>query len=143
MVDPITDMLNRIRNGQAVSKKTVIVPFSELKFQIAKILEREGFVGGVRKWKRKQKKIIELELKYEESLAEPDQVQNSRPAGKAAISELRRISKPGKRIYSGVKNISQFKKGRGVVVVSTPKGVMTDKEARKQGVGGEVLFEIW
>jgi len=117
MVDPITDMLNRIRNARAVSKKTVVIPFSKLKFEISKILEKENFIGKTEKKRRKEKKIIEL--------------------------KLRRISKPGQRIYSSAKKIKKLKKGCGIAIISTSKGIMTDKKAEKQGLGGEVLFEIW
>lgn len=135
MVDPITDMLNRIRNAQAVSKRTVIIPFSKLKFQISKILEKEGFVQKTDKKRRRRKKVIEIWLKYNQEKEGLSKI--------GAITELKRISKPGRRVYSGVKDLKRFRKGLGVVIVSTPKGVMTDKDARKQNLGGEVLFEVW
>ncbi len=132
MVDPITDMLNRIRNAQAVSKKTVLVPFSKLKFEIAKILEEEGFIKKVEKKRRKEKRVIELNLNCPKKGGE----------GKDPI-KLERISRPGQRIYSGVKDINKIKKGYGVAILSTPKGIMTDREAKKKNLGGEVLFKIW
>jgi small subunit ribosomal protein S8 len=135
MVDPITDMLNRIRNAQAVSKETVVIPFSKLKFQISKILEKEGFIEKAEKKGKKHKKVIEVQLKYQKL--------DSETVKKGVIVELKRISKPGQRIYSATKDIRRIRKGCGIVVISTSKGIMTDKEARRQGLGGEVLFEIW
>ncbi len=138
MVDPITDMLNRIRNARAVSKKTVVIPFSKLKFEISKILEKENFIGKTEKKRRKEKKIIELNLNYErEQEMEPGIIK------KDVELKLRRISKPGQRIYSSAKKIKKLKKGCGIAIISTSKGIMTDKKAEKQGLGGEVLFEIW
>ena len=97
MTDPITDMLNRIRNAQAVFHPTVVFPFSKFKYEIAKILQKEGFVGEVEKKKRKEKKIIKINLEYSEK--------------KPVISGLKRISKPGQRIYTSAKNIKSVCKG--------------------------------
>jgi small subunit ribosomal protein S8 len=129
MTDPISDMLNRIRNAQAVFHPTVEIPFSNLKYEIAKILAKNGFIEKVEKKRRKVKKSIEITLKYE----------NKTPA----ISGLKRISKPGQRIYSDFRKIKKVKGGYGIAIISTSKGLMTDKEARKQKLGGEVLCEIW
>jgi small subunit ribosomal protein S8 len=126
MIDPITDMLNRIRNAQAVSHKTVSIPFSNLKYEIAQILEKQGFVEKVEKKGRNPKRLIEVTLKYP-----------------ATISGLKRISKPGQRIYAGFKEIKGSKGGYGILIISTPKGLMTGKEARKNKLGGEILCEIW
>ena len=128
-MDPVADMLISIKNAQAVSKETVQIPFSKLKFEIAKVLKKQGFVGNVEKKGRKIKKIIEIKLKYDGK--EP------------AISDLRKVSKPGQRIYSGSKEIQPIRSGYGISIVSTSRGLMTDKEARKQNIGGEVLCEIW
>ncbi len=128
-MDPIADMLTSIRNAQAVLKKTVSVPFSNLKFEIAKILEKEGFIEKVQKKGRGIRKIIEIELKYE----------NKKPV----ISGLKRISKQGQRIYIGVKEIKPVRSGYGILILSTPKGLMTGKQAKKQKVGGEVICEVW
>jgi len=136
MTDPISDMLNRIRNAQAVLKPTAVIPFSKLKYQIAEILEKEGFIGKARKKGRGKKKVIEVWLKYES----PDPKIKTK---KGVISGLNRISKPGQRIYVSANNIRKIKKGYGIAVVSTSKGLITDKEARKQKIGGEVLFEVW
>jgi len=129
MTDPIADMLNRIRNAQAVNHPTVDIPFSNLKYEIAKILEKEGFVESVEKKSKKIKKIIEITLKY----------QNKTPA----ILELKRISRSGQRIYKTFKEIRPVKRGYGITIISTSKGLMTDKKARKQKLGGEVICEIW
>jgi len=130
MTDPIADMLTRIRNAQAVKHPTVDVPFSNLKLKLAQILLREKFVSDVKKVKSKGYKMIRIYLSYSSD-------------GKPAISGLKRISKPGRRIYKKAKEIKKVKGGYGVAVISTPKGLLTDKEARAQKVGGEVICEIW
>ncbi len=128
-MDPIADMLTAIRNAQAVLKDTVDVPFSNPKYEIAKILEKKGFVEKVEKKGKKIKKIIEVTLKYKDKTP--------------AISGLKRISKPGQRIYFSWKKIKRVKGGYGIAIISTSNGLMTDKEARRQKLGGEVLCEIW
>lgn len=128
-MDPITDMLNQIRNAQAVSKPRVILPFSNFKHEIAKILEKEKFIKGSEKKGKKTKKILEIILKYD----------NKTPA----ISGLRKISKPGQRIYAPVREIRRVRDGYGIAIISTSKGLMTNKEARKQKLGGEIICEIW
>jgi len=128
-MDPITDMLNRIRNAQAILHPTVEAPFSNLKYEIAKILEKQGFIEKVEKKGKKAKKIIEITLKYTDKTP--------------AISGLRRISKPGQRIYQNYQEVKRVKGGYGIAIISTSKGLMTDKEARKQKIGGEVLCEVW
>jgi len=110
-------------------KDTVDIPFSDLKYEIAKILEKKGFVVKVEKKGKKVRRTIEVTLKYVEN--------------QPVISGLKRISKPGQRIYKKAKEIKPVKGGYGVAVISTPKGLMTDKEARKKKLGGEVLCEIW
>ncbi len=127
--DPIADMLNRIRTAQAVGKKEVDVPFSVLKYSIAQCIEREGFVEKVTKKKKEKQNFFCLKLKYND--------------GVPAIRELKRVSSPGQRIYSKGKELRVVKGGRGVAILSTPKGVMTNYEAKKKGVGGEVVCEIW
>jgi len=130
MTDPVTDMLNRIRNAQAVLKETVNIPISNLRYEIAKILEKGGFVAEVEKKGKKTKKVIEITLKYNEKVP--------------VISGLKRISKPGKRIYKKAKELKPVKGGYGIAIISTSKGgLMTDKEARKQKLGGEIICEIW
>ncbi|NCO80282.1 30S ribosomal protein S8 [bacterium] len=129
MTDPASDMLIAIKNAQAVLKETVEIPFSNLKYEIAKILEKNGFIAKVEKKGKKMKKLIEITLKYD----------NKRPA----ISGLKKISKPGQRIYKKAKELKPVKGGYGIAIISTSKGLMTNKEARKQKLGGEVLCEIW
>lgn len=129
MTDPISDLLNRIRNAQAVLKEQLSVPFSNLNHEIAKILEKKGFIKKVEKKGRTYKKVIEITLKYDEK--------------KPAISGLKRVSRPGQRIYKGFKEIKPVRSGYGILIISTSKGLMTDKEARKQKLGGEIICEIW
>jgi len=129
MTDPITDMLNRIRNAQAVFHSTVNVPFSNLKYEIAKILEKSGFIEKAEKKGKRVKKIIEITLKYENKIP--------------AISGLKRVSKPGQRIYKNKRELKPIKGGYGIAIISTSKGLMTDREARRQKLGGEVICEIW
>ena len=128
MTDPIADMLTIIRNAQAVSKETVELPFSKFKFEVAKILEKNGFLGKVEK-KGKKDKILEIVLKYDEKTP--------------VIMGLKRASKPGQRIYSDFKNMQRVKGGFGISIVSTSRGLMTNKEARKQKLGGEIICEVW
>ena len=127
-MDPIADMLTQIRNAQAVQKDTVDISFSNLKYEIAKILEKEGVVEKVEKRGRKARKKIEIALKYDNKIP--------------AISGIHRLSKPGQRVYKSYKDIGRAKGGQGIVIISTSKGLMTGKEARKQKLGGEVICEI-
>lgn len=130
MTDPISDMLTRIRNAQKADFSVVEIPFSNLKYEITKILAKKGFVEKVEKKGRKAKKFIEITLKYQD--------------GTPIISGLKRISKPGQRIYLDFKKIKKVKCGYGIVIISTSKGeLMTDKEAKKQKLGGEILCEVW
>ncbi|MEX2008481.1 MAG: 30S ribosomal protein S8 [Candidatus Spechtbacterales bacterium] len=130
-MDPIADMLTIIRNAQAVHKETVRIPFSRIKMNIAELLEREGYIAGIEKKERKSAvSYISLKLKY------TDQKEG-------AIRGIRRMSKPGQRIYVGHKEIRPVKGGIGKAVLSTPQGLMVESEARKKGVGGEYLLEIW
>ncbi|XOB40425.1 MAG: 30S ribosomal protein S8 [Candidatus Nealsonbacteria bacterium] len=128
-MDPIADMLTSIRNAQAVSKETVEVPFSKLKFGLVKILEKEGFIEKIEKKGRGVKKIIEIKLKYEDK--------------KSAISYLKRISKPGQRIYFKSQGLKPVRSGYGITIISTSKGLMTGREAKKKKIGGEVLCQVW
>lgn len=120
----------RLKNGSAVGKKSVSVPFSAFKQAIADKLKEAGYVQGVEKRGKKVKKTIEITLKYDDE-------------GNAAIHGARRISKPGRRLYRSVLDIHPIRYGHGALFLSTPKGVLTDKEAKKEKVGGEALFEIW
>ncbi|GAI56387.1 unnamed protein product, partial [marine sediment metagenome] len=118
MTDPITDMLNRIRNAQAVACPTVNIPFSDLKYEIAKILEKQRFVAKVEKKGKKMRRTIEVTLKYLPAEA----LTKGGDANQPVISGLKRISKPGQRIYKKAKELKPVKGGYGVAVVSTPKG---------------------
>lgn len=129
MTDPIADMLTRIRNAQMVGKTTVVIPFSQLLWNIARVLEEEGFIGAIDKRGRKIKRTIECELKYE----------NGRPR----IAGIKRISTPGRRVYKKSNELHRVREGYGTAVLSTPKGLLTSKAARKERVGGELLLEIW
>lgn len=128
--DPITDMLNRLKNGQAVNKKTVDIPFSKTKYKIAKVLESEEFIESVVKKGRNPKKVLRVTLSYDE---------NDEPA----ITETVRVSKPGRRKYVQVDEIEQVKGGYGISVITTSKGIMSNREARDANVGGELLCKIY
>ena len=129
MTDPITDMLNRLENGQAVNKKTVDIPFSKTKYRIAKVLEAEGFIESAAKKGRNPKKVIRVNLKYEDD--------------SPAITKAERVSKPGRRVYTSLKDIRPVRGGYGISIISTPKGVMSNKEAKTAGVGGELLCKVY
>lgn len=130
-MDPIADMITIINNAQAVGKKQIVVfPYSNFKFEILELLKREGFVEDVQKKGRVAGKKIVVDLKYDED-------------GKPAITKIRKISKQGQRIYASVSALKPVRSGYGVSVVSTSKGLMTNKQAKKQKVGGEVVFELW
>jgi small subunit ribosomal protein S8 len=128
MSDPIADMLTRIRNAQATEKVSVFVPSSKVKQAIAQVLKDEGYIDGFAVRDNEGKPVIEIALKYY--------------AGKPVIEKLERISRPGLRIYKGRDDIPRVMNGLGVAIVSTSKGVMTDRRARETGVGGEVLCVV-
>jgi len=128
-MDPVSNMLTSIRNALAVKHSAVSIPFSNLKYEIAKILEKNGFVAKVEKKGKKIKKLLEITLKYDKEAP--------------AISGLKRISKSGQRVYRGVREMKPVKGGYGIAIISTSKGLMTDKETRKKKLGGEVIAEIW
>lgn len=128
MQDPIADMLTRIRNGQSSGAKTVKMPSSKLKVAIANVLKDEGFIQNVETEEQDNKITLTITLKYVD--------------GKAVIESIKRISKPSLRIYKNCDDIRKVKGGLGISIVSTPKGVITDHQARKAGVGGEVLCEV-
>ena len=125
MSDPIADMLTRIRNAQLAEKASVSMPSSKLKVAIANVLKDEGYVDGVAVREVEGKAVLEVELKYY--------------AGRPVIERIERVSKPGLRIYKACDDIPRVMNGLGVAIVSTPKGVMTDRKARANKVGGEVL----
>lgn len=128
MSDPISDMLTRIRNAQMANKASVVMPSSKLKLAIVKVLEEEGYIDGYLVREQDKKSILEIGLKYY--------------AGHPVIERIDRVSKPGLRIYRGVNDIPRVMNGLGVAIVSTPKGVMTDRKARAANVGGEVLCVV-
>jgi len=128
MSDPIADMLTRIRNAQAVDKTAVTMPSSKLKVAIAQVLKDEGYIDGFAVKNDDGKAELEIALKYY--------------AGKPVIERIERVSRPGLRIYKGRDAIPQVMNGLGVAIVTTPKGVMTDRKARQTGVGGEVLCYV-
>ncbi len=128
MSDPIADMLTRIRNAQRVEKATVSMPSSKLKVAIAAVLKDEGYIDGFEVKSATGKAELEISLKYY--------------AGRPVIERIERVSKPGLRIYKGRDDIPQVMNGLGVAIVSTSRGVMTDRKARAQGVGGEVLCVV-
>ncbi len=129
MTDPISDMLTRIRNGAMARKTTVTMPFSLIKNAIAKILVTEGYVDTAEKVDGAARKELELKLKYE--------------GREPVIRNLKRVSTPGCRVYASYRDIHQVLSGHGIAIVSTSQGVMTDKEARKRKLGGEILCEIF
>ena len=128
--DPIADMLTRIRNANSAKFKTVDIPASKMKKAIAQILFDEGYIREVEEIDDNNQGIIRVSLKYTEK-------------GKTVISGLKRISKPGLRIYAAKDELPKVLNGLGIALVSTSKGIMTDKQAREAGVGGEVLAYIW
>jgi small subunit ribosomal protein S8 len=128
MSDPIADMLTRIRNAQRVEKASVSMPSSKLKVSIAAVLKDEGYIDSFNVVEAGGKAELQLGLKYY--------------AGRPVIERIERVSKPGLRIYKGRGNLPQVMNGLGVAIVSTPKGVMTDRKARATGVGGEVLCYV-
>jgi small subunit ribosomal protein S8 len=128
MSDPIADMLTRIRNAQMVEKQAVTMPSSKLKVAIAQVLKDEGYIDGFAVRNDGGRSELEIGLKYY--------------AGRPVIERIERVSRPGLRIYKGRDAIPQVKNGLGVAIVTTPKGVMTDRKARAAGVGGEVLCYV-
>lgn len=130
MTDPIADMLTRIRNANQMKYTEVSMPSSKIKIEIAKILKEEGFIADFSIVEDKVQDKLTLILKYG-------------PKKERVISGLKRISKPGLRVYAQVEEIPRVLNGLGIAVISTPQGVMTDKQARKNKVGGEVLAYIW
>lgn len=131
MSDPIADMLTRIRNGNTAKHDTVDVPASKMKQSIADILTNEGYIKGYEMIEDGTIKTIRITLKY------------GKDKNEKVISGLKRISKPGLRVFAGKDELPKVLNGLGTAIISTSKGVMTDKEARKSGVGGEVLAFIW
>ena len=130
ITDPIADMLTRIRNANSAKHETVDIPASNMKKAIAQILLDEGYSASYKVIEDEKQGVIRVTLKYGENKSQ-------------VITGLRRVSKPGLRIYSNVEDMPKVMKGLGIAIVSTSKGIMTDREARKQNVGGEVLAFVW
>lgn len=128
MSDPIADMLTRIRNGQTVDKTEVVMPSSKLKVAIAQVLKDEGYIDGVSVVNNNGKAELHVGLKYY--------------AGRPVIERLERVSRPGLRVYKNHQTIPQVMNGLGIAIMSTPKGVMTDRKARAAGIGGEVICYV-
>jgi len=133
MTDPIADLLARIKNGIRARKQLVELPRSNMKLRIAEILRDEGFVNSVSSTDDKKQGLLKVELRYDGRAS----------ASANAISGMRRVSRPGQRHYVPAKDIPKVRNGLGIAIISTSQGVMTDKQARDKGVGGEVLCEVW
>ena len=129
MTDPLGDMLTRIRNGQRAKKDSVVSPASGLRTRVLDVLQREGYIRGYSEEALGAHKGIRIELKYFE--------------GAPAIQHVARVSKPGRRVYSGSQELPVIRNGLGITIVSTPRGVLSDAEAREHNVGGEVLAEVF
>ncbi len=132
LTDPLGDMLTRIRNGQRAKKDSVLSPASRLRTRVLDVLQREGYIRGYSDevfGQKGQHKGIRIELKYFE--------------GEPAIRHVARVSKPGRRVYSGSQDLPVIRNGLGITIVSTPKGVLSDAEARESNVGGEILAEVY
>ncbi|MCD5384531.1 MAG: 30S ribosomal protein S8 [Candidatus Pacebacteria bacterium] len=128
--DPISDLIIRIKNAGRVHKEELTMPHSKLKAAVAEAMSKAGFIGKVEKNGKNVKKTLTIELLYKAD-------------GAPRIADVKRVSKPGRRLYKGVKHIFPIKYGKGVAIYSTPKGILTDEQARKERVGGEELFKIW
>jgi small subunit ribosomal protein S8 len=130
MSDPLGDMLTRIRNGQSARKAVIVSPASRLRTNVLEVLQREGYIRGYSQEDiRAGVSEIKIELKYSE--------------GEPVIKEIKRVSKPGRRVYSKIKDLPRVYNGLGIAILSTPRGVMSDNEARAANVGGEVLCQVF
>jgi len=138
LTDPIADMLTRIRNATMVYKDQVDVPASRFKEEILRILAREGYIKGYERVEVEGKPYLRVFLKYGPVRKT---ARGRRP--EQVIKSIRRVSKPGRRVYVSAREVPVVKKGLGIAILSTSKGVMTDREARRQNVGGEVVCEVW
>ena len=129
VTDPVGDLLTRIRNGQRAKKDSVLSPASKLRVRVLDVLQREGYIRGYSEEQMGPAAGVRIELKYFE--------------GQPAIKHVARVSKPGRRVYSGSQDLPRVMNGLGITIVSTPRGVLSDAEAREQNVGGEVLAEVF
>ena len=126
---PISDMIIQLKNGSVVRRESISVPYSNLKNAVALALLKTGYVSSVVRRARKVGSALEITLRYDD--------------GQSKIKDVLRISKPSKRVYMGVKDLRSVKSGHGALILSTPKGILTEKEAKRELVGGEALFKIW
>ena len=130
MTDPVSDLLTRIRNGQRARKLAISCPASKMRSRVLDVLKREGYIRGYSQTEDlRGLLVIEIELKYFE--------------GDPVIRNIERVSKPGRRVYSGIRELTQIYNGLGIAILSTPRGVLSDAEAREQNVGGEVLCQVF
>jgi len=130
MTDPIGDMLTRIRNAGSARHTQTACPSSQQKLAVAKVLQQAGFVGDVRVEAREGRATLVIQIRYDDE-------------GATLIDGIRRVSKPGRRVYAGKDDVPQVRRGLGVAVISTSRGILSDKAAREQSVGGEVVCEVW
>jgi small subunit ribosomal protein S8 len=130
VTDPISDLLVRLRNGFRRQHEVVIMPASKLKREILRVLQAEGFIDGVEAGTEEGHPVLKVQLRYVEE-------------GQPMITGMERVSKPGRRVYVGTKDIPRVRNGIGMAILSTSKGIMTDQASRKAGLGGEVLCAIW
>ncbi len=130
MTDPIADMLTRMRNAIQIKNEKVDIPASKIKVEVAKILKEEGFIKSYKIIKDKRQGTLRITLKYTN-------------ANEPVITGLKRISKPGRRLYVGKENITRVMGNVGIAIITTSKGILTDRDCRLQGVGGEVLCQVW
>ncbi len=137
ITDTISDMLTRIRNANLVSKSTVLITNTKINKKICEILQQEGFIAGFSVFETNKNELI-ISLKYKKAL-----LLSNGSSNKPCITNLKRISKPGLRIYSNYKEIPKILGGLGIIIISTSKGLMTDKEARNSHLGGELICSIW
>lgn len=133
MSDPIADMLTRIRNAQMREHKTVSMPHSGIKVAIAEVLQKEGYISDFKVIPEKPQSVLQLTLKYV----------GDRRSRRSVITDLQRVSRPGRRVYVGKGEVPWVLSGMGISIVTTSKGIMTGQQARRQGVGGEVLCKVW
>lgn len=130
MSDPIADLLTRIRNAYMAGHKKVVIPASKIKLGIGEVLKKEGYINGIEKVDTDKGSQLEVELKYSKF-------------GRKVIHEIKRVSKPSRRVYVGSKEIRKVKGGLGIAIISTSKGVVSDRIAKQEGVGGELLCTVW
>ena len=130
VTDPISDLLTRLRNASMVSKPSVSIPHSNFKLELAKLLKNEGYVSDVKVSGEGVKKLIDIDMKYSDE-------------GMSVISGMNRLSKPGQRVYSSFDKLPRNNGGLGTVIVSTSRGLLSDSEARKRKLGGELICEVW